>query len=212
MRWIKKNNPPNSFQTYTKGIGASYSDMDSGEILDLKNSLLNEQEGLCAYCQKKISMKSMTIEHHCEQSICNGENGNFDRRLDYKNLFAVCLGMNGKTDRHCDTSKGDVAQNKGMKERWLPIQVNPTINAHTRALKYNAYGTLSSTNERHDSELNKVLNLNAEFLRDLRSKEFKTVFALSKNNTSRMKRILKKRMDKNAPFKGMYEYMLQRFT
>ncbi len=77
MRWIKKKNPPNSLQNYLKKDGAIYSDMDVAVMEDLKNSLLNEQENLCAYCQQRIKFKNMTVEHHCEYSICNGKKWKF---------------------------------------------------------------------------------------------------------------------------------------
>ncbi len=134
-----------------------------------------------------------------------------DKRLDYTNLFAVCRGKTG-SERHCDTKKGDIAQQENLKQKYLPIQLNPTVKAHIQALKYTSQGTLSSVKELHDEEINEVLNLNAEFLKNLRSKEFKVIFARSKRDKKKMQRLLESRLNENPPFKGMYEYMLKRFT
>ncbi|MEM0994100.1 MAG: hypothetical protein AAF806_30080 [Bacteroidota bacterium] len=98
MRWIKKNKPPASFETYIRAEFASFDAMDKEVKDELRNALLAEQFGICAYCQQRLRIRFIKIEHHCEQSICNGTDGTKDRRLDYSNLFAVCKGNEGLKD------------------------------------------------------------------------------------------------------------------
>ena len=103
MRKIDKKKSPNSLTTYKLKRNPddalykpTYKEMDQVVYVNTLTSLLNEQGWICGYCQQKISnIKNSTIEHHCEQTICNGENGRRDKTLDYKNMLAVCLGSIG---------------------------------------------------------------------------------------------------------------------
>ena len=110
MRLIRKVNEPSLLQDYRRQNNATYEDMDTLVKEELRKSLVAEQFGICAYCQRKLT--DIKIEHHCERSICTGENGFPDRRLDYRNLLAVCQGRNGQPiELHCDTKKADVNKN-----------------------------------------------------------------------------------------------------
>ncbi len=123
--------------------------MDTEIKEQLKISLLNEQSWVCGYCQQLIKdISKVKIEHHCEQRICNGENGYPDRRLDYTNLMAVCYGNFGSNDLHCDSNKARFNANNG-----LPIQVSPWNNAHMACIKYHSTGKVDSTNDIHSKEI-----------------------------------------------------------
>ncbi|MFT4302811.1 MAG: hypothetical protein QM579_13795 [Desulfovibrio sp.] len=69
----------------------------------LKNSLLQEQNFLCAYCMSRITEHTMSIEHW----KCRSQHPNLE--LSYQNLLAVCDGNEGNPPckQHCDTRKGD---------------------------------------------------------------------------------------------------------
>ena len=152
MRRIIKNSPPNSFTTYSLTPGATFTDIPSIIKDNLKESLLNEQGWLCGYCQQVIKQKSKaSIEHHCEQSICNGENNTQDRRLDYTNLLAVCLGNAGQPDLHCDSKKSQFDVNNG-----LPIKVSPWSDAHVARITYHTSGLINSTDATHSKEINLI--------------------------------------------------------
>ena len=217
MRRINKGSPPASFITYSKSAGAAFETMPANVKDDLKMALLNEQGWVCGYCQRRVVDKSrMKIEHFCEQSICNGENGMPDSRLDYGNLLAVCLGDAGYNGLHCDSSKSQFGPLTG-----LPIAISPWNPAHMAALEYRSSGRLISTISRHDWELNEILNLNMPLLRDQRRLQFSNVFAQSKHlvagrQKEKMRRILVDLLGGSGEkfandFPGMYEFMLHRY-
>lgn len=69
-----------------------------------KQFLLNEQYGLCAYCQGEITLGNSSIEHVIPKSA------NVHLSTSYHNLVAVCNEpvkdpATGK--RHCDKERGD---------------------------------------------------------------------------------------------------------
>ena len=117
MRWIRKNPTPRGLRNYREQIGASYNGMDKNVRIELISSLINEQSGVCAYCQRtfKKGRERITIEHHCEQTNddCNGVNDpGSDRTMDYLNMLAVCDGKDGKPGSlTCDSRKGQIKWN-----------------------------------------------------------------------------------------------------
>jgi len=74
MRLIKKLRQPTLLQKYIRQVGASYEEMDKEVKDELKQTLIKEQHGVCAYCQKILKKgKNVTIEHHCETfNVTNG--------------------------------------------------------------------------------------------------------------------------------------------
>lgn len=217
MRKINKNPPPAALLTYVQQVGASFDDMDADVKDEVKRSLLNEQRWVCGYCQQVISDETrMKIEHFCEQSICDGSDGRDDRRLDYTNMMAVCLGNSG-SQLHCDSHKAKFNAQNG-----LPIEVSPWIQAHMDRIQYSSSGMISSTNARHNNELNIILNLNIPRLKDLRRKKITAIYRLSKHSnnaqeTAKRKRILERDIaysnNKFAnSFPGVSEFMLKRLN
>ena len=81
MRLINKKSAPSTFIRYAKTKFAYYGGFDTTIREELLKSLYSEQQGLCAYCQQHLDLDTATIEHHCEQSICNGTEGYPDLRL-----------------------------------------------------------------------------------------------------------------------------------
>ena len=69
-----------------------------------KEILIEEQKGLCAYCQKDISKGNSTIEHVIPLSQSPNHQTN------YHNLVAVCSNFTpDKSNRlHCDKSRGSL--------------------------------------------------------------------------------------------------------
>jgi uncharacterized protein (TIGR02646 family) len=222
MRRIIKSAPPNSLLTY---IGkknsedpayiATYDGLDKKEIDKIKTGLLNEQGWVCGYCMQQINEDNMSIEHHCEQTICNGENGTIDRTLDYTNMLAVCAGKRAK-EIHCDTKKSQFNSTTG-----LPMIVSPWNVAHMATIEYSSTGYVKSTNPIHNGELNKFLNLNTPYLKDLRRKKFRQIFTASLHPQKakqkvKMKSILDKDLQLGSykfstAFPGLSEYMLAKY-
>ena len=113
MEYIKKANsqPADWGNWFTTGTGirsydygADYSALRG--LTDAKQFLINEQNGLCAYCQQDISKDNSSIasiEHVVPKSI------NKELSTNYFNLVAVCnlKVKDSITNRlHCDNEKG----------------------------------------------------------------------------------------------------------
>lgn len=117
----------------------------------LRDALAADQQGLCAYCMRRIrcDASTMKIEHVVPQSRAP------QRALDWKNLLGVCLGGEGdggSQPRTCDTAKG---------EREL------TIDPRTRSVKtvrYPPNGRVESSDPGMSADLDEVLNLNCAML------------------------------------------------
>lgn len=152
MKQIRKNREPDSLTQYRQQQDATYEGYpDKGT---LRGCLHKEQKGICCYCMSRIKAEAlkMKIEHfQCQERYS-------DKQLDYSNMLGACLGNEGSknADQHCDTFKGnkDLTLNPSEPFR-LPI--NNTI-------EYKNDGTISSTDESLDNELNQVLNLNVKKL------------------------------------------------
>ncbi len=217
MRMIKKTRAPRSFQQYIRAENATFEDMDKVVKDDLRESLINEQEGVCAYCQQTLKVEKVKIEHYCEQSICNGEDGMEDKRLDYSNLLAVCLGVGGKpTIQHCDTYKANFDKDSG-----LPIKVNPQLKPHINTISYSSTGLIRSSNKNYDEEMNKFLNLNTRYLKDLRKRKWSKILRIGtdkkgKLNKNKLRKVIEEELEMTEgkfkfSFPGLSEYMLKKF-
>ncbi|WP_374173233.1 hypothetical protein [Flavobacterium tructae] len=214
MRKISKNTPPKLLTTYKKQIGASYDDIDKNVYDATLLALLNEQGWVCGYCQQKIAVpQNATIEHYCEKSICNGTGGTADLTLDYTNMMAVCLGKT-TNDTHCDEKKSKFRLATG-----LPIEISPWNTAHIKAISYTSTGTIKSSNTRHNTEIDKILNLNISYLKKNRKSKFVSLLKAAgnisvKKGKDRLKKILNDELvigNNRYPssFPGMCEYMMK---
>ena len=103
---IKRSHEWKSIQDgNTNAIRVQFDMLPKGQI---RESLIKEQHGLCAYCMKRIhnDSKSTTIEHFIPLSKDK------DKALDYSNMLAVCDGgkntsVEGKKILCCDACKKD---------------------------------------------------------------------------------------------------------
>lgn len=151
MRNIRKHPAPNSLTTYRLQPGAHYDDYPEKD--ELRWLLVDEQRGLCCYCQSRIraTWNGMKIEHwQCQKRYPT-------RCLDYDNLLGACRGGEGRPEheQHCDSRKG----NRDF--RLNPAE--PTCDVE-RPLRFLGDGCVKSDDADLDRELNAVLNLNARYL------------------------------------------------
>ena len=113
----------------------------------LRQSLLEEQGHLCAYCMSKLN-DEIKIEHY--------EPRNAQNELDYSNLLAVCNGDtagNLSKRQHCDTRKRDHI-----------LHINPQNSVHIHCISYESNGTIYAKDHADfDYDLNTVLNLNDDY-------------------------------------------------
>lgn len=145
MIYIKKENEPTCLKKYKSSD--KFEDLIGGDKGELRKSLLVEQGYLCAYCMKRISKDSdIKIEHY--------ESRNDENQLKYSNLLAVCRGNEGYPYKMqtCDTRKGN---------KYL--YVNPQDKIHIYKIIYESSGSIKSTDDRINYDLNNTLNLNYEY-------------------------------------------------
>lgn len=136
-----------------------------------KRYLIEEQHGLCAYCQQKITIKDASIEH----VIPKEHNVNYS--TSYFNLVAVCKKNQIKDPRtyklHCDSTRGS--------ELLPPIifYKNAISNLNNLNQYFRAYAT-GEVLAKHDLNINikkqveafiEILNLNHEQLKSKRAKD-----------------------------------------
>lgn len=163
MKQITKIQPPKSFVEFCNKTHAIYDGSDFPKE-ELRQNLLSEQGHICCYCMKRIPEKivddnivtyEMKVEHFKCQELHE------DLRLTYSNLFGACTGNEGnpKKLQTCDTSKGN-----------LDLTINPTSTAPNceTIIKYDADGEIYTDNDEINRQLNEVLNLNMQTLKESR--------------------------------------------
>ncbi|WP_309564094.1 retron system putative HNH endonuclease [Geothrix rubra] len=157
MRRIVKGPAPVSLTAHRQTPHCDYDNYDAKD--DLRRALVTEQRGLCCYCMGRVYNEStaMKIEHWRCQSRHPSE------QLNYRNLLSACLGGEGQPWhlQHCDTRKGD-----------SDLQWNPAEGTHhieTR-LRYELDGSIRSNEAVFNDQLDQVLNLNLQFLKNNRKR------------------------------------------
>jgi uncharacterized protein (TIGR02646 family) len=155
MRNITKIREPRSLTEYRAANPTDYNGYPDKDTL--RTSLVAEQRGVCCYCLARIRAEigSVRIEHwqsHSEHP---------DLRLVYGNLLGACMGgerereRTRRTDHHCDVYKAESYLSRN------PANLMHNVQALVRFLPD---GTVTSTNDVFNTELNTVLNLNHPFL------------------------------------------------
>jgi len=126
----------------------------------IKECLIQEQHGLCAYCMQPIQIKSTKIEHWKPLSK------NTEDALDYENMLGVCYGgeksenpleIRDEKDRRvlcCDASKGN-----------QEIKIDPHNQLHIEKIKYDEEDLFIYTepyDELLEKDINNILHLNGQ--------------------------------------------------
>jgi uncharacterized protein (TIGR02646 family) len=175
---IKKGKEPSELAKYRNLPDATYDNMHGapsgkkdkdGNKIDVYsivlNSLIKEQGQLCAYCMKRIPERKgkpfATIEHIVPQS-----GSDESKRLDYRNMLAVCSGNRNGSDEEktCDARRGILPKDRQV------LYVNPLEKESLKTIVYDSKGIISSSDSDINNNLNDTLNLNCSFvgLPDLR--------------------------------------------
>lgn len=153
MKHIVKGPEPQSLIRHRQQRHASYENY--AQKADLRRALLQEQGKICCYCMQRIEDAKMKIEHWASQRR------HPSRQLEYQNLLGACEGGEEapKHLQHCDTRKG---------ENDLKIHpADPTRNCEALT-KYQADGAIYADDARINKDLDVVLNLNLQRLRNNR--------------------------------------------
>lgn len=152
MIYIEKQKEPRSLTKFKKQPFCDYSTLDANVKTEIKEHLCEEQHYLCAYCMRKISVESMTIEHYSAQNpSTNPEEAH--NNLDYKNMLGVCNGGRGLPydKQTCDAHKGNIE-----------LCVDPLNPYSINKILYSTNGKITSKNPEIDKDLNETLNLNCK--------------------------------------------------
>lgn len=190
MREIQKKHEPRLLTEY-RARGGEYDGPNFTQVKDaVRESLLEEQGFLCAYCMVRITVKTMKVEHWACQT------GNSLLQLDYSNLLGCCMGYEGEklVNQTCDSRKGST-----------PLKFNPSrpqdrINA---IIKYDGLGNIYSTDSEFSTQINTVLNLNKVRLVQNRAHILVTLRSLLPNKAGRrtkaeIRRLLEEYINPNA--------------
>ncbi|GGN23118.1 hypothetical protein [Shewanella putrefaciens] len=205
---ISKLPAPSILTQYKLSNGAEYDGPNFTEVKNnIRDTLLNEQGFICAYCMRRISAGNMKIEHwECQSQFA-------DRQLDYKNMLGCCSGNEGEPQKFqtCDTKKG----NQSLK--FSPANPNDNIKL---LIYYNDYGVISSSDADFDVQLNNVLNLNESRLKRNRAAALSGLKKQldskpHKRTKSEIQRILDsyRQLDEDGKFKeyiGVFVYYLEK--
>ena len=146
----------NLAETDTEKLRSCFDQLDKTVIRD---SLHQEQHGLCAYCMRRIrNDESMVIEHW--QPIKRNDNDaqwDKDNVLSYNNLLGCCDGGRKADDAKkflaCDASKGN--------ER---ITISPWKKEHIGKIVYRSNGRIATNphDEILEQDINDILHLNGK--------------------------------------------------
>lgn len=136
MKKINKSLPPNPLTEFAQANpNATWNDFyrtARQSYDDLKQQMLIEQGGLCAYCEKKLSdnITQQRIEHFHNKS---DRTTNHNWALDWENILLVCLGGATKEDKgkyapehlSCDAHKEQIKELPEACEGWYlnPYQI-----------------------------------------------------------------------------------------
>jgi len=188
MKYIKKNKTGIGYSKLLKVHKArgcyTHTKNDNSKIpkittrTDILKDLLEEQGYICAYCMRKISLATATIEHIIGQNYID-DNKNAVGKIEdtnYENMLAVCYGNFCKSETHCDSSRS-----KYQKKRPL-LNISPLNKRQMNAIKFSQSGVIYYENIDDESEinfdLNEVLNLNCQNIKNERKKLIKIIKSL----------------------------------
>ena len=214
MILIKKSVAPQVLADFKRNKNANFNDFEEKEIV--KDYLIREQCGLCAYCMNRISKDVFYVDGerktHCKIEHFKPQSKYPDLQLDYKNMLGCCSGNEGKPYKlqTCDTRKGNKL-----------LMFNPSNENDSKKMDIRFYkdGTIHSGNKDFDDQLNNILNLNEPQLVSARKSVLDGVFnILNKKKGTRTKSELENYIKKiseldngfHKPFYYVAVYYLQK--
>jgi len=124
---------------------------------EFKKDLIDEQGGICCYCEQKLKIDDAHLEHLLPQKLDSFSESLFD----YNNLLCSCQKELTKGEpRHCGNSKGS----------WYDenLLVSPLDTECEVKFKYNSDGTIEPTDEASQLTINH-LQLGIDKLNNLRN-------------------------------------------
>ena len=214
-----------------QGLNAkeSYALLQNPLKTKLRDQLVSEQGGLCAYCMCRIppetdeekrlladNIAPIVLEHIIPESPKDGRN--VGQGLDYKNLVAVCHGNRAASKEHrkaldltCDAHRGNTEFKR----------VNPCDASTLISIEYEHDGQISATDPDVKFDLDQTLNLNYSLIKSERKaaldaltedmeKLFDDETALNEYIRMRLKGF-ESETDPKTPYVGILIWYLQGF-
>lgn len=133
---------------------------------EISYSLCKEQGFICAYCMRGLNNNPVIEHYKCRDRYP-------DKIYDYKNLLAVDNKGNLKFQGCCEDAKGS-----------KDISLNPLSLDCIKTIKYSQSGEISSSIEKYNNDINNVLKLNSNSLKNLRSNIYKKMISQFSTITS----------------------------
>ncbi|MDQ7015932.1 MAG: retron system putative HNH endonuclease [Gammaproteobacteria bacterium] len=106
MKWVQKCSEPQIFTDWkalaSEAWQPSYANLGGAEKQAVKQALMQEQGGLCCYCERRLSEADSHIEHFRPQSDLGVD------ALEFANMLCSCQNQLRQGEpRHCGNAKGD---------------------------------------------------------------------------------------------------------
>lgn len=172
----------------TQAIRGKFDELSKEPI---RQKLLEEQSGLCAYCMRRIENNGRTthIEHWYPLSKDK------EQALDYKNMLAVCDGGanyqgNAKKILCCDAFKGDEEE----------LTISPLNIQHMQKIIYDAEGYIKT--KPHDMvlerDINESLRLNGLWKNNKFVADTSTELVKGRKDTYKLYKKIIKKLDHNG--------------
>lgn len=153
MKLIVKGIEPEEWKDFSETPGAVYQSKPC-----LREALYKEQGGICAYCMQRLRNElsgkegDSEISNRVEHIKCRD---NYPQlQLDYQNMVLCCNGKTNGSTIHCDRKKENT-----------DISFSPLDTDFIETISYKKDGTISSSNRSWQTEMNLILNLNANILK-----------------------------------------------
>ncbi|MFK7982162.1 MAG: hypothetical protein AB8G86_19435, partial [Saprospiraceae bacterium] len=124
-------------------------------LKDVREKLNSDQNGLCAYCQRKFQ-SIIFIEHYIPRA---DEGRGKELELQYANFLGVCSGK-----YYVDKKTGKAILFCSVKRGSEPLTINPENQLDIDTLFYDDENRIKSTNQVYQEELDDILNLNFDDL------------------------------------------------
>lgn len=145
MKNVRKSPEPEELKKYKNRFSLTqkmmrWSDLKKNrETLNaIRQTLISDQRGICAYCEMSLHEKNRSVEHFIPRKQSTKEN-NHD--LDWQNMLAVCLPPGGITDDNSENSKLNHSPCCGkMKDDFIPDGrlLNPLTLPTSRLFKFSS--------------------------------------------------------------------------
>ena len=123
-------------------------------IDELRDALLREQYYICAYCMRRIPVKDLKIDTTSKIEHIKSRENSPDLQLNYSNM-AICCPGNLNNEPHCDNLKGS----RSVSFDLYSAHLQETISYSTKD------GSIKSSREDWNNEMESVLNLNHSLLK-----------------------------------------------